>query len=124
MSVAWADQDNDGDLDLFGSSERNADVFYRNDGDGSFTKVTEGEWVTVNRMANVPVWGDYDNDGWVDLYVANFGPPEHQSRISCITMRATAPCEPVVNAANEMIGSVIHGACSPTMTTTAMSTSS
>ena len=80
FTLAWADQDNDGDLDLFaGTSHSSTDTFYRNEGDGVFTKVTEGDWVNTPGSANSVAWGDYDNDGFVDLYVANFGNPHPES---------------------------------------------
>ena len=70
----WADYDNDGDLDLFlANYSPTKDCFYRNEGDGNFTKVTQGAWVTDTGYGVGAAWGDYDNDGLVDLYVANSG---------------------------------------------------
>ena len=69
--------DNDGDLDLFisrgpdnGSLKQ---TFYRNNGDGTFTDVTDaaGLGLVVNNRA--AAWGDFDNDGYLDLYVVNSG---------------------------------------------------
>ena len=69
---AWGDYDNDGDLDLFVSNfDPPRDYFYRNEGDGHFTKVTQGAWVTDSSRGVGAAWGDYDNDGFLDLYVAN-----------------------------------------------------
>jgi len=68
----WGDYDNDGDLDLFVTNyEPPRDFFYRNDGDGNFTKITQGAWVTDSGAGVGAVWGDYDNDGFLDLFVAN-----------------------------------------------------
>ena len=75
-AIAWGDYDNDGDLDLFIS--RGADIavrqtFYRNNGDGTFTDVTDEAGfgsISNNRAA---AWGDYDNDGFLDLYVVDSG---------------------------------------------------
>jgi hypothetical protein len=48
------------------------DYFYRNNGDGTFTDVTEASGIyTENAMGNSATWVDYDNDGWMDIYVAN-----------------------------------------------------
>jgi len=72
----WADYDNDGDLDLFVSTNDQPDpgnAFYRNEGEGVFVKVTEGAWVNTPGMSESSTWGDYDNDGFIDLYVANDG---------------------------------------------------
>jgi hypothetical protein len=49
-----------------------ADVLYRNNGDGTFTDVTRAVGVYQPRSRGLGVvWGDYDNDGYLDLYVAN-----------------------------------------------------
>ncbi len=103
-SCAFADFDKDGDLDLFvtnyvdfgldnnkfcgdrGNSVRSychpnvynglPSVLYRNDGDGRFTDVTReaGLYTTRGKALGV-VFGDYDDDGWPDLYVANDSVP-------------------------------------------------
>ena len=80
---AWADYDNDGDLDLFvgnegwrreeGDSVLYADNLFRNNGDGTFTDVAAEAGVTNDRYTKGAAWGDYDNDGDPDLYVSNFG---------------------------------------------------
>jgi len=71
----WGDYDNDGDLDLFVANygPPTQDCFYRNEGNGVFTKVTQGVWVTDTGYGVGAAWGDYNNDGLVDLYVANSG---------------------------------------------------
>lgn len=70
---SWADYDNDGDLDLFVTNfgPPAEDFFYRNNGDGTFTQVTEGVWVNDTGAGVGAAWSDYDNDGFVDLVVAN-----------------------------------------------------
>jgi alkaline phosphatase D len=49
------------------------DTFYQNNGDGTFTEITDqaGLGSTTNNRA--AVWGDFDNDGYLDLYVVNSG---------------------------------------------------
>lgn len=80
-AIAWGDYDNDGDLDLFisrGTGNLNNNVslkqtLYRNNGNGTFTKVTYQaglDSISNNRAA---AWGDFDNDGYLDLYVVNSG---------------------------------------------------
>ena len=68
----WADFDNDGDLDLFVSVGLGAnDVLYRNDGSGVFTRLTNTPPVQSGGNSRGCAWADYDQDGWVDLFVAN-----------------------------------------------------
>jgi len=68
--VGWADCDNDGDQDIFvANSENQADLFYLNNGDGSFTKVISGTIVNLQKTSWGCSWGDYDNDGDLDLFV-------------------------------------------------------
>ena len=73
-SAVWGDYDNDGDMDLYvvnGRGERCS--LYRNDVDtiGLFTDVTaEMNVGDEDRYANGACWGDYDNDGDLDLYLA------------------------------------------------------
>ena len=98
-SAAFADIDRDGDLDLYvcnyveyaletdipcyykntlriycGPNEYHgiADVLYRNNGDGTFTDITKsaGIYEPTTRGLGV-VFTDVNNDGWVDIYVAN-----------------------------------------------------
>lgn len=71
---AWGDCDNDGYPDLFVPSYRfRNDLLYRNNGDGSFTKITNGPVVTGGQFASGgAAWADFDNDGYLDLYVPTF----------------------------------------------------
>ncbi|PYS36732.1 MAG: hypothetical protein DMG14_23810, partial [Acidobacteria bacterium] len=52
------------------------DILYRNNGDGTFTDITKeaGVYRTDGNGLGV-VFGDYDNDGWADIYVANDSVP-------------------------------------------------
>jgi hypothetical protein len=72
---SWGDYDNDGDLDLFvpNTSEISGgdNFLYNNNGDGTFTRITDGEIVNDGGYSYGSSWGDYDNDGDLDLYVAN-----------------------------------------------------
>ena len=72
--VNWTDMDNDGDLDLFVTNEgnfNNDENIYRNDGIGLFTKITTGELVTNGAFTMSSSWGDYDNDGDLDVFLSN-----------------------------------------------------
>lgn len=48
-------------------------TLYKNNGDGTFTDVTDQAGVGVSTNNRSAVWGDFDNDGYLDLYVANSG---------------------------------------------------
>jgi len=70
----FADCDNDGDLDAVVVNwylENN--MFYLNDGSGNFTQQTTQPMIASGGYSETASWGDYDNDGLVDLYVTRSG---------------------------------------------------
>src|SRR5438477_464099 len=82
----WVDYDNDGRLDLFVKNFEGANrlyrnhgggpfqnTLYRNNGDGTFTDLTAEAGVVGGPNNWAAVWGDYDNDGFLDLFVTNPG---------------------------------------------------
>lgn len=77
MGAAAGDYDNDGRPDLF-LANVGANQLYRNNGDGSFTDVTAkaglaGAALDGKKMWSVAAgWFDYNNDGWLDLFVSNY----------------------------------------------------
>src|ERR1041385_908672 len=72
FGAAWGDYDNDGFLDLFVAvNNSGSDWLYHNNGNGSFTKITSGAIVSSGGNGNNCSWADYDNDGFLDLWVAN-----------------------------------------------------
>jgi len=82
--VALLDYDNDGWLDIYlvnGSTYEALDgkanppraALFHNNHDGTFTDVAAQAGVTNERWGFGVAVGDYDNDGWPDLYVSNFG---------------------------------------------------
>lgn len=79
--VAFLDYDNDGWLDLFILSGTRLDAappgatnrLYKNNRDGTFTDVTEKAGLTRTGWASAVTVGDYDNDGWDDLFITYYG---------------------------------------------------
>ncbi len=64
---AWGDYDNDGYMDLFLSNGLGRSQLYHNNGDGTFTDVSEAAGVTAMGFGSPAFWWDYDNDGWMDI---------------------------------------------------------
>lgn len=74
MGAAFCDYDNDGDLDLYVANYGKAqDFLYRNNGDGTFAQVAEKSGMADAESGRGVAWGDYDNDGDFDLFVATDG---------------------------------------------------
>jgi hypothetical protein len=71
MGLAVGDFDNDGWPDLFVANHGD-DVLYRNQGDGTFRDVTRAAGVSDPSCSVAATWLDYDHDGLLDLYVANY----------------------------------------------------
>ena len=82
--VALLDYDNDGWLDIYllngssvaalnGKEPAPRAMLFHNNHDGTFTDVTDKAGVANERWGFGVAVGDYDNDGWPDIYVANFG---------------------------------------------------
>ena len=82
--VAMLDYDNDGWLDIYllngstlgalaGKEPAPHAMLLHNNHDGTFTDVTDKAGVANERWGFGVAVGDYDNDGWPDIYVANFG---------------------------------------------------
>ncbi len=83
QAAGWADFDNDGDVDLYVAGEfnaqhpdaRNRGRLYRNRGNGTFEDVASKAGVLNEGGCKGVAWGDYDEDGWPDLYVSNMNQP-------------------------------------------------
>lgn len=69
--VAVVDYNNDGWEDLYFTRLGKSNILYRNDGDGTFTNVSEASGIDVAGDSGAAVWGDLDNDGWADLLLGN-----------------------------------------------------
>jgi len=87
MGCSVGDFNNDGHIDIYITNYGN-NVLYRNNGNGTFTNITNiaGVGGTKEKWSTSAAWVDYDNDGWLDLYVLNYikydkymNPPEPSS---------------------------------------------
>src|SRR5437016_9474416 len=80
---AFLDYDNDGWMDIYLVNSGPSDFFtpnaplrnalYHNNHDGTFTNVTDKAGVAGGTFGMGVAAGDYDGDGWVDLYVTSYG---------------------------------------------------
>ena len=71
------DFDRDGDIDVMTSGYwMTTDFFWRNDGKGTFDDAGGAMGIPHRHGHGIgPAWGDFDNDGWIDLYISNFSHP-------------------------------------------------
>lgn len=100
MGAAVGDYNNDGWPDLLVTCF-NGIVLYRNNGDGTFTDVTHQTGLDKDSgWATGAAFGDYDNDGWADLFVPHYAKldlsdlPEFGSKITCTYHKIKVQCGP------------------------------
>src|ERR1700694_3284586 len=76
QGVCVGDYDNDGNLDLF-VTYYGKNVLYHNNGNGKFADVSKASGISHAGATYgfTPCVGDYDNDGWPDIYIANDSTP-------------------------------------------------
>jgi hypothetical protein len=74
-NCGWADYDNDGYLDLWVANSDQNDFVYHNNGNGTFTRITTNAIALKTGNSQGGSWGDYDNDGWPDLFVSRVNEP-------------------------------------------------
>ncbi len=77
MGVVFGDYDNDGDVDCYVGNDAEENFLYQNNGDGTFTNVGWMAGVEADENGNVQGtmgvdFGDYDNDGLLDLIAVNY----------------------------------------------------
>jgi hypothetical protein len=77
LGVVWGDYDNDGWPDLFVANDAHPNLLYHNNHNGTFSEVAFAAGVAFDddgreRAGMGTDFGDYNNDGWLDLVVTNF----------------------------------------------------
>lgn len=77
LGVVWGDYNNDGAADIYIANDSTENFFYRNSGDGTFEEIgfmvgvaLSEDGVAENGMGTA--FGDWNNDGWLDLTVTNY----------------------------------------------------
>ena len=77
LGVAWGDYNNDGNVDIYVANDSTENLFYQNLGNGKFAEIgfmigvaLSENGVVENGMGTA--FGDWDNDGWIDLTVTNY----------------------------------------------------
>lgn len=72
-AVIWIDYDNDGDYDLYITTYLGQNRLYENDGTFTFTDITTtAGFPTVDDPTYGATWGDYNQDGDLDVYISNY----------------------------------------------------
>ncbi len=69
QAAVWCDYDSDGDQDVYLVNHNSANRLFKNLGDGVFADVAEGTNLADAGSGSGAAWGDYDNDGDMDLYL-------------------------------------------------------
>ncbi|MGY8823931.1 MAG: CRTAC1 family protein [Candidatus Latescibacterota bacterium] len=94
LNLAHADYDNDGDRDLLvlrgawmGEEGRHPNTLLQNQGRGTFEDVTRATGIFSLHPSHSGAWGDYDNDGLLDLYIGNESSPDPRPAHPCELFR-------------------------------------
>jgi hypothetical protein len=77
QTAAWLDYDNDGDLDLFVGNEHAPCQLFENIEGRRFRDIAKTAGITINAFVKGVTAGDYNNDGFPDLYVSILAGPNH-----------------------------------------------
>ena len=93
MGCLSADYDNDGDADLY-LTNFGRNQLYRNNGDGTFTDVTSPAGVGDSHWSVSASFGDYNLDGYLDLYVANYLEYQVETAHACLLEGVHIYCGP------------------------------
>ncbi len=73
MGTIFFDMDNDGDLDLYVVNDGGSNAMFENTGEGFFEDISEASGLDVSCFCMGVDFGDYNHDGFFDIYVSNYG---------------------------------------------------
>jgi tetratricopeptide (TPR) repeat protein len=97
LNIIQTDYNNDGYKDIFvlrggwkGKFGKNPNSLLRNNGDGTFTDVTKESGLLSFHPSQTAVWADFNNDGWLDLFIGNETTPNEEIH----------PCQLFINNRN------------------------
>lgn len=97
QGVAIGDYDNDGYADLLVTGYGGCHLFHNEHGTGKFTEVTKPMGLDkVSGYVTSAAFGDYDNDGKLDLYICRYSPWNWKSNIPCKDTIGLEYCTPEV----------------------------
>ena len=97
LGATVADYDNDGRDDVFVTTVDGGRLFH-NEGGGTFADVTREAGITNRRFAVSAAWLDYDRDGLVDLFIANYVEWSPETEVTCVEGGVPGYCGPDVYA--------------------------
>jgi hypothetical protein len=116
LNIIHADFDNDGDNDLFvlrgawRQSQGNIpNSLLRNEGNGKFTDVTYAAGLGTARPTQTAVWADFDNDGWLDLFIGNESDPSAHHPSELFRNNGNGTFTDVANSAQAAIVGYVKG---------------
>jgi hypothetical protein len=93
QGVAVGDYDNDGHPDVY-ITNFGPDILYHNNGDGTFSDVTERAGISDAALGSSAAFFDFDNDGFLDLYVANYLNYRYEANPACTEKGIRSYCHP------------------------------
>jgi hypothetical protein len=93
QGVAVGDYDNDGHPDVY-VTNFGPNILYRNNGNGTFSDVTERAGVSAPGLSSSAAFFDFDNDGYLDLYVANYLNYRYEANPACVEKHIRSYCHP------------------------------
>jgi tetratricopeptide (TPR) repeat protein len=101
LDAGFGDFDDDGDIDLFVVNENSSNILYSNQRQGSYKDITEGSGLKTNGGSSSVAVGDYNNDGFLDLFITSVNAGQHE----LYRNKGNGSFEPVKNS-KEMFAAV------------------